>query len=369
MNDFSIDKRVVMTLDAGGTNFVFSALQFGKIVVPPYSMPSHADDFSACLDQIVTGFRYVQKRCPLRPCAISFAFPGPADYVRGIIGDLPNFPSFRGGVALGPYLNEMFHLPVFINNDGALFALGEAKQGSLPMVNTWLKDSGSQKTYKNLLGITLGTGFGGGAVVDGHLSLGDNGIGGNLWCFRNKKYPQFIAEKSVSIRAIQGIYQERSHDCRTLSPKEIADIAHGVASGDQQAAVESFSELGEMAGDTIVMADTIVDGLVVVGGGLANSFDLIFPSLVKEMNSQLQMIDGEFIRRSPVQVYNLDDKEELNDFLKDQIVEIRVPCSDRVVNYDSFKRVGVIRSRLGASAAISIGAYIFALHKLDQYET
>ena len=49
-----------------------------------------------------------------------------ADYAHGIIGDLPNFPGFRGGVALGPYLEHVFGIPVFINNDGNLFAYGEA---------------------------------------------------------------------------------------------------------------------------------------------------------------------------------------------------------------------------------------------------
>lgn len=58
-----------------------------------------------------------------RSAAISFAFPGPADYPNGIIGGwLPNFPSFRDGVALGPFLQEKFGVPVFINNDGDLFA-------------------------------------------------------------------------------------------------------------------------------------------------------------------------------------------------------------------------------------------------------
>ena len=67
--------------------------------------------------------------------AISFAFPGPADYPNGIIGGyLPNFPSFREGVALGPFLQEKFGVPVFINNDGDLFAYGEALGGTLPEV-------------------------------------------------------------------------------------------------------------------------------------------------------------------------------------------------------------------------------------------
>jgi glucokinase len=64
--------------------------------------------------------------------AISFAFPGPSDYPRGIIGDLGNLPCFRGGVALGPMLEDTFEIPVFINNDGDLFAYGEAIGGFLP---------------------------------------------------------------------------------------------------------------------------------------------------------------------------------------------------------------------------------------------
>ena len=43
------------------------------------------------------------------PVAISFAFPGPADYEHGVIGDLPNFPAFCGGVALGPFGRKVWY--------------------------------------------------------------------------------------------------------------------------------------------------------------------------------------------------------------------------------------------------------------------
>ena len=82
--------------------------------------------------------------CPEKPVAISFAFPGPADYPNGIIGGyLPNFPSFREGVALGPFLEAKFGIPVYINNDGDLFAYGEALGGALPEVNARLEALGS----------------------------------------------------------------------------------------------------------------------------------------------------------------------------------------------------------------------------------
>ena len=111
--DLTSDKRIVMTLDAGGTNFRFSARCGGKSVTETVAMPSNGDDLDQCLTNIVEGFTRIREACPVLPSAISFAFPGPADYPKGIIGDLGNLPGFRllsrgdllrpGGLHLGQF--------------------------------------------------------------------------------------------------------------------------------------------------------------------------------------------------------------------------------------------------------------------------
>jgi len=121
-----------------------------------------------------------------KPVTISFAFPGTADYTRGIIGDLPNLPAFRGGVPLKYILEEDLGLPVFINNDGDLFAYGEALGGILPDINAGLEAAGSPKRYRNLVGFTLGTRFGGGFVLDGQLIIGDNSTASEVWLFKQQ---------------------------------------------------------------------------------------------------------------------------------------------------------------------------------------
>lgn len=144
---YSYDNRVVITLDAGGTNLVFGAMQANKFIVEPITLPSHAEDLDRCLATMVEGFTAIIDKLDTKPVAISFAFPGPADYPNGIIGGyLPNFPSFREGVALGPFLEAKFGIPVFINNDGDLFAYGEALGGALPEVNARLEALGSPKS-------------------------------------------------------------------------------------------------------------------------------------------------------------------------------------------------------------------------------
>src|SRR5690348_16326518 len=77
------DPRVVMTLDAGGTSFRFMAMRGGRAITATLTRPSYADDLDRCLATLVEGFTRTRDACPEPPHAISFAFPGPADYRRG----------------------------------------------------------------------------------------------------------------------------------------------------------------------------------------------------------------------------------------------------------------------------------------------
>ena len=71
-------KATVLTLDAGGTNFVFSAIRDFKEVTTPVRLPANADDLDKCLGDVVSGLEQVARAVGSFD-AISFAFPGPAD--------------------------------------------------------------------------------------------------------------------------------------------------------------------------------------------------------------------------------------------------------------------------------------------------
>ena len=349
------DNRTVLTLDAGGTNLVFSAMRGCREITRPVRLKSVTDDAGRCLDTLVEGFRAVAANLDESPVAISFAFPGPADYAAGIIGDLPNFPCFRGGVAMGPYLSDVFGLPVFINNDGNLFAYGEALAGTLPRINKALQEAGNPMRYRNLIGLTFGTGFGCGVVIDGRLLTGDNGCGGDVWLMRNISHPDIIAEEGVSIRAVKREYRERSGDDRNLSPKDVFDIAEGFLSGDRQAAVDSFAEMGKVAADALAHVLDIVDGLVVLGGGLSGASKFIIPEMIRNLRPWLQM-----------EVYDLTLPEGMEGFLKVGSTMVKVPSSGREVNYLKEKKTGITVTGLGTERAVSIGAYTYALARLDE---
>ncbi len=361
------DNRIVATLDAGGTNFVFGAMKAGEFIIDPISVPSMAHDLDLCLQNMKNGFKQVFDKLEEKPVAISFAFPGPADYPNGIIGGyLPNFPSFREGVALGAFLEKEFGVPVFINNDGDLFAYGEALCGALPQINEHLRESGSKKQYRNLIGYTLGTGFGIGVVIDGKLNRGDNSCV-ETFCLRHRDMPDVIVEDGVAIRAVCRVYGEKSGNMEHgLTPKDICEIADGKRDGDREAAREAFASLGRVAGAAISTAVTIIDGLVVIGGGVSAASHWIMPALLEEMRSKLRTLGGDEVNLVQMSVYNLEDEAEFAQFAKGEVQKVKVYGEERYVDYDSRKRIGIAISKLGASKAVSVGAYAFALNELDK---
>jgi len=360
------DARIVMTLDAGGTNFRFSALRAGAPVIETIARPAEAHDLDRCLAQIVAGFDDARRRCPEPPVAISFAFPGPADYGRGIIVEPPNMPAFRSAVALGAMLEDRFGVPVFINNDGHLFAYGEAIGGFLPYVNGLLERANHPKRFRSLLGVTIGTGFGGGFVCEGEIHVGDHGVAGEVWRLRNSRHPEMSAEEGASARAVRreyaleaGLRLEQSPD-----PAAVFEVAMGLREGDRAAALVSFRRLGEVVGDAVAQACALVDGLVVIGGGVSAAWPLFLPSLVAQMNGTTVGPGGDRFRRLAAVAFNLEDPEQVRAFVEDRSCEIDVPGSARRVIYEPFPRTGVGMSRLGTSEAIALGAYAFAIRRL-----
>jgi len=260
-------------------------------------------------------------------------------------------------------------VPVCLNNDGDLFVYGEAIAGFLPWVNSLLEKAGSPKRFGNLFGMTLGTGLGGGIVRNGELFIGDNSAAGEVWVLRNKLDPNVNAEEGASIRAVRRVYASEAgiplEDAP--EPRLIFEIGMGQAEGNRGAAAEAFRRMGEVAGDAAAQALTLVDGLVVVGGGISGAHPLFLPAMVDAMNDVYQM-RGKPPRRLIPEVFNFEDPAQRERFLRSEVREITVPGSARKVPYDPMKRTAVGISRLGTSAAVAIGAYAFALHQLDRQD-
>jgi glucokinase len=96
---------------------------------------------------------------------IGIGSPGAIDSANGLVTDSPNVPGFQDAVALGPEVSAALHdTPVTIDNDVRVAMLGEHTLGAA-------------RPYRNVMGVFVGTGVGGGLVLDGKLRDGRGAAG------------------------------------------------------------------------------------------------------------------------------------------------------------------------------------------------
>ena len=175
-------------------------------------------------------------------------------------------------------------------------------------------------------------------------------------------------EDSVSIRGVRRVYAREAGILfeESPNPKDIQDIGLGLVEGNKKAALLAWEEFAICAGDTLANAITLIDGPIVIGGGLSGAYPLFLQRLVDEMNEAFQSIDGHELPRLEITVLNLEDPGEQELFLENKSHEIKVPFSSRTVIYNPSRYIGVGITRLGTSKAVSVGAYAFALNQLDR---
>ncbi|MGE5594546.1 MAG: ROK family protein, partial [Hyphomicrobiales bacterium] len=111
-------------------------------------------------------FRDISAKSPTPPLAAALGVPGLINADEGMVILAPNVAGFRNLVLTTP-IQEQLGIPVYIENDASAAALGEYRFGA-------------GRGTRHLLHATLGTGIGGGLVIDGKLYRGSRGLAGEI---------------------------------------------------------------------------------------------------------------------------------------------------------------------------------------------
>ena len=129
-------------------------------------------------------------------------------------------------------------------------------------------------------------------------------------------------------------------------------------------AVYAFCRVGEVVGEAMAQALTLVDGLGVIGGGIAGAWRLFLPTVAGQLTRHLTNPPGELIPRLASVAFNIEDPKQRRIFLKGDHRQVTVPGTNRKLHYDPLQRIAVGMSRLGTSEAVAVGAWAFALRHL-----
>src|SRR3989338_8523287 len=213
----------IIGVDLGGTNIKTALIASNGKIIKKCEIPTEAKKGTkTIISNIISSIKKVKSG---KIKGIGIGSPGPMDYKKGIITNPVNLP-FKN-VPLKKIIQKKFKIPVFLDNDAKCFTLAEAVFGS-------------GKKYENVVGITLGTGFGCGLVINkkiyhgrsnatefGHTTIKHDGV-------KSKSGNNGSIEEYVAARGITALFGGKD------SPKDIYNLA---LKGNKKA-VEAYGRMG-----------------------------------------------------------------------------------------------------------------------------
>ncbi|GIW07325.1 MAG: glucokinase [Dehalococcoidia bacterium] len=275
----------VLAIDLGGTRMRLALVR--EPGAPPDRVIRLAtrpeEGFDRVLDRIAAAAHEVLRGEPL--ARVGIAAPGPLDPRRGVLLRPPNLPSWPAEAPIGDALSARLGVPVVVDNDANLAALGE-----------W--QAGAGRGVESLVYFTISTGIGGGLILGGALHHGVHGYAGELghMVIQADGPPcacgsRGCLETLASGTAIARIVRERlaGGEPSRLPPTATAEDVFAAASAGDTLAASVIEAAMWQLGVGVVNALHLFDpAIVVLGGGVTNAGRLVFDP-VKRAVARLAM--------------------------------------------------------------------------------
>jgi glucokinase len=247
-------KNLYIGVDIGGTSMVAARFSESEMFEQA-EIPTGAD--RPAKEIMESLFQIIRKMMSEEVIGIGIGMPGFMDAESGEILLINNIPSFNGFSVKKAVENE-FDQQVFQSNDANCFALGEA----------WF---GAGKKYKNLVGVTLGTGLGGGIIINRKIHTGLAGGAGELGCF---SFMDGIVEDYCSAALFSKKYNT---DGATLFQE---------AKEGSKEALAAFDELARNIGKALnTVMYILAPEAFVIGGSVAKGWEFLEKPIREELDN------------------------------------------------------------------------------------
>lgn len=295
-------------VDIGGTNMVAAVVAvadgqvYSRATIPTEPKRGPEDGFRRLgnLIEAVCAEANVDVRHLM---GIGVGCTSPIDSVRGTVNNPYTLPTWEDAPLL-PYLTERFQLPNVLLNDAAVAALGEH----------WV---GAGRGTRHMIYITVGTGVGGGIIIDNRLHRGVGLLAGEVghqvidvhgplcYCGAHGCLETLIAAPAIVRIALDRapaeslILKLADGDKEKISAKLVYEAA---IQGDATARA-ILTETGVYLGIGISnLLNILAPEAVVLGGGVMQGWDLIAPTMLETINSRKAMIPYDQIRILPAEL-------------------------------------------------------------------
>lgn len=292
--------KIAIGIDFGGTSVKPGVVSGHKIIArsEPIATRQH-DSADSLLAAVFRDVEILRQQHP-EVCALGAGLPGIIDGLNGRVRELSNVPGWQD-IPLAALLRQKTGLPSVIENDANAMAYAE-----------WRFGAGRDRT--NVICMTLGTGVGGGLILDGKLfrgsQLGAGEIGqmiiephgvpgryGNFGALEKYVGNLQIAERAQKVYAAAGIVR---------TPEDLTPLfLEKAALSSDEIAVKLWEEIGFEIG---IMLTNIVWLLnpdrIVIGGGVAKAGPLVFEPIKRTIRERTSGVFHEHLEVVPAELGN-----------------------------------------------------------------
>jgi glucokinase len=282
---------MVFGIDLGGTNLRTAAVdQEGKIVYRTKRETPKSDNAVDIVSAIIESAKECQENVGSAK-AIGVAVPSGIDYKNGVILKAPNVPcldGFRMSAAISNDLN----LPVVLENDANAAAIGE-------------ETFGAAKGFRSTITVTLGTGVGGGIIIDGKILRGIDGMAGEIGhvcvepsgascnCGGRGCVEQYASATAI-VRQTRELESQYPKSILQNKPRLTSANVYEAGKQGDELALEVFRRVGFYLGISLAsLINSLNPEAIVIGGGVAEGWDLFIHHAQEQINGRSYRVSAE----------------------------------------------------------------------------
>jgi glucokinase len=269
---------VILSLgfDLGGTQLRAALAENGKIVRKAATDTDTPGGPEAILKQIKAIAREVCEGEALSSVSgVGIASPGPINTDTGTIDHIPSMPGWMS-FPLRQRMQELFGVPVFLENDAIAAAYGEWKQGA-------------GRGLKHMVYVTVSTGIGGGVIVDGRLLHGRRGMAAHIGhihlsmtgprcsCGGTGCFEVYASGTALGARAREAAQGSGGYLAQEVARGEVnaRHVVDGARSGDVGCIALLKQEARYLGTGFASLANLFSPERIIMGGGVSAAFDLM----------------------------------------------------------------------------------------------
>jgi glucokinase len=293
-------EKLYLGIDIGGTAVKLGLVTEAGAVTARSEASVCADGYKTpILTSVLAAAQEFLRRQAMQPSALSgigVSATGQIDSSRGVVaGTCGNLPGWVG-CEIQKTLEEAFGLPVTVANDANCMCLGEA----------WV---GAARGYTDVIGITLGTGVGGGILTGGRLLEGARGLGGELGHYRTHALDG--VECTCGARGCWERYAATTALVRaaaTAAPElELSDgrkVFAAAAAGDERVRQVLSGWIDEIAEGLAGMVHIFNPQLILIGGGVSGQQELLIEPLAARVRAAVMPAFAEALEVRAAALHN-----------------------------------------------------------------